>query len=372
MNIISFPCDRGGCGWYRVRQPLKLIKELTEHDTHVMDQEKDDPVAIAKALPRAQVWYLRQGGHEAVRKIKDDYDFLKKANPLWVVDLDDNVEMISPFSTHYDEWGLNEVKYGDKWLWKDGEGNFNIKENQERVNNVLESYKRADLLIVTTERLKKEMLKYNQNVEVFPNYVNLDWWWPIDRKPNKKLRIGWSGGSSHYEDLYTIKKPLNKLLREYDLEFVNIGSFFKGIFDKDNLHRVSVRPWVEFNGHSYHVMSNCIDIGITPLKDMEFNYYKSPIKFLEYSAAGIPTVSAKIPPYSDTIQQNKTGLMYNTPGQFYKAVKSLIESPHLRRELANNARKMVELDYDARKHADDLPRIFGKHINRKSGKTKNT
>jgi glycosyltransferase involved in cell wall biosynthesis len=119
------------------------------------------------------------------------------------------------------------------------------------------------------------------------------------------------------------------------------------------------------------MMSQQLDIAIAPLKDMEFNYYKSPIKFLEYSAMKVPTVAAKIPPYSDIIKNEKTGMLYNTPEEFYKAVLRLIEAPYARKNLAENAYKFVKGNYDARKRAGDLAIIYQNAIDRRNGKNKN-
>lgn len=57
-------------------------------------------------------------------------------------------------------------------------------------------------------------------------------------QPNKTLRIGWSGGVSHYEDWHTIREPLNQLLREFKCTLVSVGTHFDGIIDEDNKNRL--------------------------------------------------------------------------------------------------------------------------------------
>lgn len=105
LKIISTPVDDGGCGNLRVRQPLKLLKQHTEHDTHVIDTKKDDMVEVAKALAVADIVIVRQGGEAGVEaiKAKPEYAHLKT-----VLDIDDNIELISPYSEHYKEYGTKE------------------------------------------------------------------------------------------------------------------------------------------------------------------------------------------------------------------------------------------------------------------------
>src|SRR6185437_14254657 len=114
------PCDNGGCGWSRIRQPFEMIKQHTVHDAHVVDNAADDMLAVAKAMTMADVVVVRQGGEEGMRRLKTFPEF----KPVkWVLDIDDNVELISPYSQHYKEYGTEEFydKGLGQWIWKNGE-----------------------------------------------------------------------------------------------------------------------------------------------------------------------------------------------------------------------------------------------------------
>lgn len=172
----------------------------------------------------------------------------------------------------------------------------------------------------------------------------------MNLKPNPQLRVGWTGGISHYEDWYSIKEPLNRLMREYQFKLVMSGADFSGVVDEDNKHLVELHDWVGFNGFSYHVMSLALDIAIIPLANLPFNHYKSSVKFYEMSAVGVPSVVSNVLPYSEDVIHDKTGLLFKTKKEFYDSVKELIARPHLRHSIGQAAKKWVEENRDAVKN----------------------
>ena len=101
MKILSLPVDRGGCGYLRVRQPFQMINRHTDSEAHVMDKD-DDPVALVEALSLSDIVVVRQGG-EVGRPSLEALVLKHTGKPMkakWVLDIDDNVELISPYSAH--------------------------------------------------------------------------------------------------------------------------------------------------------------------------------------------------------------------------------------------------------------------------------
>lgn len=360
LKIISLPCDDGGCGWYRIRQPFEMLKRFTPHDTHVISNTSDDMMAVLKALSIADVIVYRQGAEGGVPALKQaisDFWFQQKQPPKkqkWVLDIDDNIELISPYSEHYQEYGTQEVfdKNLGRWLWKDGESKFDLGKNRIRVESLLRGMSLADMITTTTEKLADYARGYNQNVAVLPNCVNTERWWHLNIKPNEPLRVGWSGGISHYEDWYSIRGPLNKLMREFKFKLIMVGSDFSGIIDEDNRSLVELYDWVPFKGHSYRMMCMALDFAIIPLANLPFNHYKSSVKWYEMSAMGIPSVVSNVQPYSNDVIHDKTGMLYKNGKEFYDSVHQMITRPAVRLHMGQEARKWVEINVDARKCAD--------------------
>lgn len=346
MRILSLPVDRGGCGYYRIRQPLKMVKRHTAHDAHVIDKDEDDPLAVTTAFTQADIAIVRQGGEDGMRRLRamPEFKHLK-----WVMDIDDNIELISPYSEHYKEYG--QEPFQD--IWVDGEHDFDVARNRARVASLLFGLEEADLVTVTTEKLAAYARQYNDHVAVLPNLVDTDVWWKLPLTRRKALRVGWAGGVSHYEDWYTIREPLNRILRNYpDVTLVSVGAHFPGIIDADLRERVEVHPWVPFAAHSYRMMALALDIAIIPLADLPFNHYKSPIKFLEMSAMGVPAVVANVPPYRGEVTPNETGLVYTTPAEFAYQLERLLTIETLRRRIGEQAYDWVSRERSAQMGAE--------------------
>lgn len=351
LKIMSLPVDMGGCGWYRVRQPFEMIKRFTPHDTHIIDGNKDDMVAVTQALGIANVVVIRPGAEMGYWQMKDIPEF---KHLKWVLDIDDNVELISPYSKHYDEYGLEEYydEWLGKWLWKDGEGKFNIKRNRERVARHLEVYSKVDMITVTTPKLAEYAKQYNDNVVILPNFVNMERWWKLPFKPNKMKRVGWSGGISHYEDWYSIKKELNEVMREHPFKLIMAGQNFKGIVDEDNRHLVETFDWMPFKGHSYRMMCTNLDFAIVPLADLPFNHYKSPIKILEMGAMGITSIVANVEPYASIVEDCDGFLPYQSATSFRNTLLRALETVTPQVASAKKVHKYVKNKHDAKSNVD--------------------
>lgn len=360
IRVISLPVDDGGCGWYRIRQPFEMIKRFTDSDAYIVDHQKDNMMAVMEGLAIADTIVYRQGaemGVPALKKAIGDYFTQTKREPKkqkWVLDIDDNIELISPYSEHYHAYGTEEFfdKHLDKWLWKDGESDFDLARNRTRVASLIRGMKEADLVTVTTHKLAEYARNYTPNVKVLPNCVNLDRWWKLPLKRNEQLRVGWSGGISHYEDWYSIREPLNRLMKEYQFKLVMVGSNFMGLIDDENRHLVEVHDWVPFKGHPYRMMCMALDFAIIPLADLPFNHYKSSIKWYEMSALSIPSVVSNLLPYREDIKHEKTGLLYKNSKEFYQSMTCLITRPTIRHSIGTEARKWVEENRSAKQWAE--------------------
>jgi len=348
LKILSLPVDEGGCGWYRVRQPFEIIKAYTESDAYVLTSE-DDGIKFVQAAKSADVALVRQGGEAAIDELKKypEFNHLK-----WILDIDDNIELISPYSQHYAEYGTEEYfdKGTGKWLWKNGEQGFDLAKNRTRVASLLHGMRTADLVTTTTDYLADYARQYNRHVAVLPNCVDPAAWWPVELVPHKQLRVGWNGGVSHYEDWYSIRKPLNELMRKHRFKLVMAGSHYDGLIDPDNRELVEVLPWVPFKAHSYRMMALDLDLALIPLADLPFNRYKSEIKLVEMSAMAVPSVVSNVGPYAEALPR-LTALPYTNEQTFTTAMETLLTNPARRHEIGKKARKDAMKHYDAKANA---------------------
>lgn len=360
LKILAFPVGQDGCSGYRVRKPLEGLKLYTDCDCHIIDKEKDHMGKIAKLFPLANVIWMRPGaelGRQQILDImkKEDIDM---SHVKWVMDIDDNLELVSPYSEFYRHNGLEEFTHNGVKIWEDGKNGFNLQENRARVASQIQGLRDADMVVTTTNTLGEYAKQFNDNVYVNDNTIDFTAWWKIKHKPNKRLKVLWAGSPSHYEDFYTIKEALNKLMKDYDFELIMVGSNYNGIIDKKYHDRITTLSWVTFQAHSYRLMSLTADIAIIPLQKNKFNDYKSAIKFYEVSAMGIPAVVSNTLPYSE-VACNNNALIYKTDKGFYKQMKKLLESPELREEIGTKAYNWVYNNKNLEKESKKLARKLG-------------
>jgi teichuronic acid biosynthesis glycosyltransferase TuaH len=96
------------------------------------------------------------------------------------------------------------------------------------------------------------------------------------------------------------------------------------------------RPTVQWVGRqpfeAIPAFLNCIDVGVTPYVDSEFNRASFPLKTLEYLAAGRPVVSTDLP----AVRWLDTELVWvaDKPHEFVAAVRAAAEQAHDPAQLA--------------------------------------
>lgn len=340
LKILSAPVDVSACGNYRIRKPLAGLEKYCGDTIHIYDNAEDSANDLVKSLPHFDYIFLRPGAELFMFKIKSIKELKIKA--LFVIDIDDNVDLISPYSQFYASYGTKEVMHDGKPLWKDGKDGFDTSKNLMTLNSLKMGLRSVDLVTTTTEKLAEHARKFNKNTYVNDNTINFDHWWRLNNKENSPLRVVWQGSPSHYADWYTIKVPLQRLMDEFDFELIMLGSNYTGIFKPEHLSRVRSLPWVPFDAHSYRMMSLQADIGIIPLADEPFNHYKSAIKWYENAAMGVPSVVSLVKPYSDSITDGVNALGYKTSNQFYDQMKKLLTDAKLRKDIAEKAYNWVK------------------------------
>jgi len=330
-----------GCSWYRIMQITKAISnevEIKEVDIDTWS-EKD----IMEAIKDSDVFYLRPSTKNVTQFIREIKEYYPKKKIIF--DTDDDLFNISPFSDAYSFGGTKEVYLPDgKPLWVEDK-HFDPYRNRRALIDYEYCLTKANVVTTTTSKLADTIKPFNKNVVVVPNAVNLDIFPRLDIKKDDKIRLLWSGGSSHYGDMFSIRDDLERLMKEYpNLHLYILGNPFEGITKDMDQSRVHKDGWITADGHGYRLATINADIAICPLEDNEFNTNKSSIKYYETAALGIPTVAKNMLPYSADIKHNDNGLLYTN--DFYKQVKYLIDNPQERKRIADNAFKWVKKNRD--------------------------
>lgn len=205
--------------------------------------------------------------------------------------------------------------------------------------------KAADAVIVTTPYLAELYTEFNPHCVVIPNAIDSALWGRVRRKSKGGVRIGWAGGASHTEDLELLRPAVERVLDEHpEAVFVfvhGVPEFFKG---KQRIE--TVYSWAHIHRYPQHLADQDFDIGLAPLVDNAFNRGKSNLRWLEYSALGIPTVAAKVGHFAQTITHGVDGLLCETRPQYWDAIDTLIRDRKARKEMGKAAARRVATAFD--------------------------
>ncbi len=354
--LILRPDSWDGCTWYR----LKNFMRHTGSEIDVQFMNFSLPVQqISQLLHLADAFIVRLSDQTSLNLL-DNISIFDLKKPV-ILDIDDNYDNIDPLSDMYQVYGTQEVKLNTgEYLWKDGKNRFNIKKNKARLEKFHEVMRKVTAIVTTTFPLKNYANQFNRNVVVIPNAIDFDLFPRLDIRSNKEVKILWAGGSSHYPDLVEIAPVLGEIMKLYpQVHLYMYGMVFESLLQYLPKDRVHVKQWINADGHGYRLACADADIGICPLKDMEFNTYKSSVKFYEYAALGIPTLAKHISPYVDDIIHGQNGLLYRTMDEFRDNLVDLINDPIKRINIGQKGYEYVKKYRDIK----DISKDWASFIN---------
>lgn len=205
----------------------------------------------------------------------------------------------------------------------------------------------ADVVTTTSGELARALRDEGvASVRVIPNAIDPGDWSSIDptvRPPGgdghsgPPVRIGWTGTATHAADLAAVAPALLAVLDRFggrvELELRGMAA----PPSLDGHPRVVVIPTYEpdYGTYARALASASIDIAIAPLADHRFNRAKSPIKWLEWSAAGVAGIYQDLPPYADVVEPGLTGLLASAdPGAWTALLTELVTDPRRRHAMA--------------------------------------
>ena len=215
----------------------------------------------------------------------------------------------------------------------------------------------ADLITVTTHALRDYVIDFNKNVVVLANYLDDLLWQPktpsLIPQPDSKIKIGYMGGHTHQPDLTLILPVIAQLSQQFAgrLEFHFWGTQPpEGLSGRQDVHWHKEVTW-NYHDFAINFQAQSADIFMAPLTDNLFNRCKSSIKYLEYSALGVPGVYSRLEPYNSVIKHGVNGLLASNDEEWRDCLASLIENPELRQSIATNATADLSSNWLLSEHA---------------------
>ena len=207
-----------------------------------------------------------------------------------------------------------------------------------------QALKESTVVSTTTKRLSRVLQKYNDNINIIPNCVECSTKDVISHSNVKSKEVSLIVASSDKVLVDMVIESIFKIQKQLGVKVITIGpislEFIKaGI----TVEQYEIMPYEDF----LNLIRNTSNlIGIIPLDNSVFSSCKSPIKYFDYSLAGVPTLASNLPPYLDFIENENTGLLVNNNNNaWFNAIKDVILSSQIRSHLADMARYYVVENY---------------------------
>lgn len=326
----------GGCAYYRCFLPMSVLRGRIEG---TLGHPAFDPIRGfgIKDTPTTGVF----GYKTAVLKLLMDKPMpaqirlaQQNAGQRIIVDVDDYYE------------GLTEANAAFHATHPD----TNKRTNRDIYRQVILA---ADTITVSTPFLLEHYSKMHGDVRLVRNGVNIDAFNPVQVQSKGYLRVGWTGSTAYRNgDLEMLGEWLPDWLRANNAKMVHVGADAGNpLFSEMTgvpLGKMEELPIVPM---TMYPNSLKFDIGLVPLREIDFNRAKSCIKGLEYAAAGIPFVASPLPEY-EMLHESGIGRLAATPDEWVAHMDALAHAS-TRREEARNQLNKVGLDHSIQSRAEE-------------------
>jgi len=199
--------------------------------------------------------------------------------------------------------------------------------------------------------LKRHMVEWlglaHNKVKCLPNYIDFNMYdyKKINKKKSDKIVIQFFGTSTHVVDILwaPLMVAMERIMSEYkNVYFDTCGMFLPHLKSRwgyrytFHLGKPDVYEWAD---KLWPELMSEADICLAPLQPTDFSKCKSGIKFLEVSAGKCPLIASNIRQY----QEMEGCLLADpTPEDWYRHLKTLIDSPEKRKELGEQAYEYVK------------------------------
>lgn len=244
----------------------------------------------------------------------------------------------------YQDAGMRVFANVDDWLqgakqMRGKHGNVTA-EGVRRHEKIL---RRCDGVIASTEWLANRLHRFNQNVVVARNGLDLERYDVPLLEDDGLFVIGWAGGVGHAGALGRIASQVMRMLDEIpDSVFMVIGQrgFSLGDAYKDRV--VSV-PFLSLEGYPRVLARSSVILA--PVESNDFFRAKSQLRVMEAGALGIPVVAD---PFYDEVSDGVDGLFARCGDDWFECVREIADQESVRDAMGQALRAKAEAEWDIR------------------------
>lgn len=337
MKALMLHSENSGVGYYRIWQQAKYLRRTGWDIPEIPDENpllpNDDEIGRNTDDPKLKENFKKYGSWESLCKGSDVLVYQRPDDPQTlamamamrdvcnaplIFEIDDNIFDVAETNPSYKYWyeGSPYREFAEMFM------------------------RNVDAITTTTPALAEVYSKFNKNIYVLPNCQDPEDWEGKERPSKelgKQLIIGWAGSNTHYDDLYLIRRPIKKFLRNHpDAYFRVIGTLPDFLADVPRVElRTDIAQIRDWQGKLANLN---FDIGLAPVTDRPFNQGKSNIKWQEYSMLGVPTIASRVGDYRE-IQQGETGYTAYSEDEWYYYLCKLAEDAQHRQQIGEQAKQ---------------------------------
>lgn len=201
-----------------------------------------------------------------------------------------------------------------------------------------DSMRASDALIVSTDYIAAKYKKFNPNIYVCRNGIDLKRY-DLTRPKRETVNIGWAGATGHVKSMMPWLNHVNAVMQQKpETTFISIGMPFADAlkpFVGDD--RAITIPWAAIE--QYPSAMSMMDIALAPAGSGGWYKGKSDLRWLEASALGIPIIAR--PTVYPEIEHEVTGFHATSPLEMVEYLMALIGDAGLRDRIGAAAKEYV-------------------------------
>ena len=293
IRNLVYLADRGGTGWWRHIQAIDVFGVIQRatgiYNTYTEQFIADPNYYVLQNNVTVQRW-ISHSQREAFENFLLPVTRKTKTALIYAID---------------DAMGAKDIP-----LYNTGHAAFQPQQVQDDIKYMLNN---SDLVVVTTQHLKEY---YNREFGVpmekllaVPNLLPQFWFgdrYDVDKKMiqfgqyKAKPRVGLIGSLSHFnyyknkddngelvkDDLDTIVDMIRETVD--DFQWVILGTVPYQLEDLAKKNKIECYSCCPILAYPSALQKLQLQAAVAPLRMSEFNFCKSPIKYLECSSLGIP------------------------------------------------------------------------------------
>jgi O-antigen biosynthesis protein len=320
VHVAVVPADNEACGHYRIVNPISYLRTLGAKVELYNDIRK-------LKESKAPVCIIQRAFSQVAESIVDHCNSQGKKV---IYELDDNLHHIAPSSPAYKAFHTG----------------------SEALKGVGRIIRKCYGMTVSTVELASVYSSMCPNIRVTPNSIDFairDWITQDPLYDRNYLTIGYSGGTTHMEDLQVISDVIPDILNKHKhtrFALYTNEKMANAIVNNWNLDRKRVLIVPPRSFAQYPQGLSVFDIGLAVVKNTTFNSSKSNLKILEKGSWGIPVIASVCPPYSSTITHGANGLLANTSIGWFESLDYLVSNPDVGKRMGSRLKELIETNYD--------------------------